>query len=63
MKVKDQWDNERLHDLNSAPPSLPLTPGTEGNVIIAEAGPSMVPQQQPLTDVKEGEVVASTPKL
>ena len=46
MKVKDQWvENERLGDLNSAPPSSPLAPGTKGNVIIAEVGPSMVPKQ------------------
>ena len=62
MKVKDQWaENKRLGDLNNAPTSSPLAPGTEGNVIIAEIGPSMVLEQQPPADVEEGEVVASNP--
>ena len=61
MKVKDQWVSERLVNLYSAPPSSPLTLGTEGSIIIAEVGPSMVPEQQPLVDVEEGEVVASNP--
>ena len=62
MKVKDQWvENERMGDLYSAPPSLPLAPGIEDNIIIAEFAPSMVPDQQPPTDAEEGEVVVSNP--
>ena len=60
MKLMDQWlEEERLGTLNTAPPPLPLAPVTEGNVVVVEAGPSEVPDQQPSIDAEEQEVMAS----
>ena len=61
MKLMDQQlKNDRLGDLNNAPPPSPLTPVTEGNFVATKVFPSVVAEQQPPVDVEE-EVVASNP--
>ena len=61
VKLMDQWlKEERLGTLNTTPPPSPLDQMIKGNIVAADVGPSEVPKQQPLADVKE-EVVASNP--